>query len=238
MGYTLHYTCGKGDWKWRREWLEETRHYSKATRTANDISGQICRRCLAGTSDKPWLDFTNLQFHNQADMQEAARTSTGPDCAIWNLSGWRPSMECADLLHCLWLGTGRDAIGSFLLELAEHCPTCARLPTWDDRLHSLTLDAREWAREHSLPPSVVDEWSAPAACMLVRRYCFCMRLTQGLLRLGVDAVTLDYPKGSSNAYCNRVVCLGAQPKKSLRSMICKCHSESEAGIPCSPHGRH
>ncbi|CAJ1430989.1 unnamed protein product [Effrenium voratum] len=94
-------------------------------------------------------------------------------------------MECADLLHCLWLGTGRDAIGSFLLELAEHCPTCARLPTWDDRLHSLTLDAREWAREHSLPPSVVDEWS--------------------LLRLGVDAVTLDYPKGSSNAYCNRVV---------------------------------
>ena len=34
----------------------------------------VCRRCLAGSDGfKPWLDVTNMAFHNQADMDAAAR---------------------------------------------------------------------------------------------------------------------------------------------------------------------
>ena len=164
MGYTLHYTCGKGDWKWRREWLEETRHYSKATKTANDISGQICRRCLAGTSDKPWLDFTNLQFHNQADMQEAARTSAFPNtCAIYVFS---PKNVCC-LTHVL--ASPRYRAGLRHLELVWLAPfhgvrgPAALLVAWhgEGRNRQLPTGARRTLPDLRSPANVGRQTAQP-----------------------------------------------------------------------------
>ena len=70
----LVYVAGKGDWKWKREWLQEPRHYSKAARSKTG-EGLICRRCLCGTTEKPWLDVQHERFNNTADLHEAAQSS-------------------------------------------------------------------------------------------------------------------------------------------------------------------
>ena len=41
-GWTLHLCISKGDWKHKREWLQQQRHYSNQT-------GNICPRCLCDT---------------------------------------------------------------------------------------------------------------------------------------------------------------------------------------------
>ena len=42
-GWTLHYLCGKGDWKHKRDWLQERRSWSASSAQSNGV----CRRCLA-----------------------------------------------------------------------------------------------------------------------------------------------------------------------------------------------
>ena len=39
------YVGGKGDWKWKREWLQQQRHYGKASRTEewSDMPNVLCR---------------------------------------------------------------------------------------------------------------------------------------------------------------------------------------------------
>ena len=74
-GLNLIYVAGKGDWKWKREWLQECRHYSKAAKTSSG-EGLICRRCLAGPAGKPWLDVQQERFNNAADLHEAAQSSS------------------------------------------------------------------------------------------------------------------------------------------------------------------
>ena len=70
----LVYIAGMGDWKWKREWLMETRHYGRATKKVDGDGGLICRRCLCGTADKPWVDMSE-RFNNEADLERAAQTS-------------------------------------------------------------------------------------------------------------------------------------------------------------------
>ncbi|CAK9087137.1 unnamed protein product [Durusdinium trenchii] len=72
---SLHYCAGKGDWKFKKEWLDEPRSYLRAAKKeGSDGPHMVCRRCLAGSDgSKPWLDVTNMAFHNQADMDAAAR---------------------------------------------------------------------------------------------------------------------------------------------------------------------
>ena len=68
------YVGGKGDWKWKREWLQQSRHYGKAAKTEQGI-GLICPRCFAGSAGKPWLDPVHQRFNNAEDLAAACETS-------------------------------------------------------------------------------------------------------------------------------------------------------------------
>lgn len=67
-------------------------------------------------------------------------------------------MEGPDLLHMVWTGTARDAIGSLIMEMAEFAPL-SQHETWDERLQAVAVDAREWCRRHKLAPSLIDDMS-------------------------------------------------------------------------------
>ena len=74
-GWSLHLTVSKGDWKHKREWLSQARHYGNVA-GPNGQPGQICPRCLADSSrERPWADMAE-RFNNQADLDEAASTSS------------------------------------------------------------------------------------------------------------------------------------------------------------------
>ena len=69
---------GKGDWKFKREWLEQSRHYS--------LGDKICPRCYASALDgsaKPWLDVEEA-FNTLADIESAKDTRVGQE--IWHLA--------------------------------------------------------------------------------------------------------------------------------------------------------
>ena len=66
-GHTLWVVMGKGDWKWRKEWLRQPRSYANS-------NGLLCPRCLAGSPGKPWLDVAE-RFHCREDMVTAKLTS-------------------------------------------------------------------------------------------------------------------------------------------------------------------
>ena len=75
--WTCHITCGKGDWKFRRDWLQQSRHwsnlgpYNPVNPPANH--GQICSRCLCNNTDLPWLDATE-KFNRPEDLAIAKLT--------------------------------------------------------------------------------------------------------------------------------------------------------------------
>ncbi|CAE7674264.1 unnamed protein product, partial [Symbiodinium necroappetens] len=57
--------------------------------------------------------------------------------------------------------------------------------TWDERLHQLHGDFQMWCREHHFRPSLLDGLS--------------------LVKLGIDAISLDYPLGPGKGWTNRVL---------------------------------
>ena len=130
-------------------------------------------------------------------------------------------MEVPDILHSVWIGAARDAIGSLMMDLAEFSPDL-QFETWDERLQALTLDAREWCRQHKFAPSLVEDFSSSSSCL---NFLFCISILQkppkrhmvylwlclahtGLVKLSVDAVSLDYPQGPAHGFTNRVLRLG------------------------------
>ena len=66
-GYSMWMVGGKGDWKFKKEWLQESRNYS---------TSQICRRCLADYDTKPWTDVgPNACWDSAADRLIAMETA-------------------------------------------------------------------------------------------------------------------------------------------------------------------
>ena len=153
-GFSIHVVASKGDWKYRREFLALPRHYGR-----KDF---ICARCMASAAqnaDRPYIDPVRERFNAPESLEEAAATRVGPGIALLRVRGWDPACEQADLLHAFFLGTGRDAIGSLLLELAEHWQDCAHLETWNQRLAFILSDFQKWASANGIRPSTVDEIS-------------------------------------------------------------------------------
>ena len=68
-------------------------------------------------------------------------------------------MEMADVLHVIWIGTGRDTTGSLCLEFMEKEPTFFAWPTFDERLAALTQDIRHWCGLHGIRPSTIEDLS-------------------------------------------------------------------------------
>ena len=151
LGATLHVVAGKGDWKWRKEWLQQTRFYGKVTHGSHGI----CPRCFAAKND--WVDVKE-RFNNDEDVARAQETAVGENIAMKQLSGWSCNMEVPDLLHCIWLGTGRDLVGSRCLEMAETRQDLVGA-TYDQRLASLRKDIQAWCAARGIRPSTIDELS-------------------------------------------------------------------------------
>ena len=151
LNATLHVCAGKGDWKWRKEWLQQTRFYGKVTHGSHGI----CPRCFAAKND--WLD-VHERFNNDADVLRAQATAVGENIALKQLSGWTCNMELPDLLHCIWLGTGRDLTGSLCMEMAEKRQDLVG-STYDERLDCLRRDMQAWCASHGIRPSTIDELS-------------------------------------------------------------------------------
>ncbi|CAE7831605.1 unnamed protein product [Symbiodinium sp. CCMP2592] len=153
LGHTLHIIGGKGDWKWRVEWLLQSRHYMKVQSTTDGV----CPRCLC-TRDT-WLD-AEERFNAPADLQTARLTAVG-DIPLKTVPGWQPEMEVPDLLHTLWTGTGRDLIGSLCLEVVEKSGLYSG-STYDERLRGLRRDMQLWCSDNNIRPSTIEELSALA----------------------------------------------------------------------------
>ncbi|CAE7750481.1 RE1, partial [Symbiodinium microadriaticum] len=179
-GVTIHGDegQGKGDWKWRVEWLRQVRYYNNK-QILGPTAG-LCPRCLC-TRDT-WLD-VHERFNAPADLATARLTAVG-DIALKSLPGWEPEMEVPDLLHTLWTGTGRDLIGSLCLHSIETSASYTG-STYDERLRQLRRDMQAWCMEHGIRPSTVEELS--------------------LSRLCVETLSLDYPLGPSKGYANKVL---------------------------------
>ncbi|CAE7256453.1 unnamed protein product, partial [Symbiodinium necroappetens] len=146
LGFTIHVVSGKGDWKWRKEWLKQTRYYGNAAGKDG-----LCQRCLA--SKNTWLDPVHEGFNNAADLAAARPTAVG-DIHLKNLLGWQPEMEIPDLLHCCWLGSARDFNGSLCMMVASKFLPGA---TFDERLATLRSDMQLWCQDNGIRSSTIEE---------------------------------------------------------------------------------
>ena len=163
--WSMHVCIGKGDWKHRKDYLRLTRTYDRVA-SAELGGGAICHRCLGGTDpSKPWLD-ADEAFDNEADIQAAAETATS-DIPFKSLSGWVIETEQADLLHCCWMGSGRDLAGSLCMEYVDHAPEMQKYITYDERLAALHRDVQAWCSSNGIRPSTVEDISPSSATIKV-----------------------------------------------------------------------
>ena len=102
-GWTLHPVVSKGDWKHKRKWLQQKRHYmnmaGNAPRAAD--SGKICPRCLCdgSTPGKHWADMQE-GFDNPRDLREAANDSSSKGMII-TVQVWLDVCGRCYLLHAV-----------------------------------------------------------------------------------------------------------------------------------------
>ena len=189
---TLHLILSKGDWKWKQEFLLQERYYNNVINTELGL----CPRCLAAKNN--WLDPVHEAFNSPADIQAARATAVG-DVPFRQLSGWTPEVESPDLLHVVWLGTGRDLVGSLCMEAAELSRDLDGA-TYDERFVGLRRNMQKWCVARNIRPSTIDEIT--------------------LSKLGVKALSLDYPQGPSKGYANKV----------MFGIFCRCTSSCLVAI--------
>lgn len=164
LSFSLWCVAGKGDWKYRKEWLQERRSYANAA--GNSMGGEICRRCSAGQTAH-WAEA--IFCHEWYRDERSGASGIGPiaplgfpdgfvcEVRLWQLPGWCPEMEWSDLLHVLWAGVGRDLTGTLLMDCAEtldHGPGT----TWNQRLHHLHGFSQVWCSKHGIRPSTLEEF--------------------------------------------------------------------------------
>ena len=93
LGYSAHLCVSKGDWKHKKEWLQQSKHYSNVSTAAGQRrgGGHVCPRCLAGGEGRPYVDMAET-FHNEEDLAVAAATSTNSINKYGNCSwdSWSP----------------------------------------------------------------------------------------------------------------------------------------------------
>ena len=75
------------------------------------------------------------------------------------MPGWSPDMEGADAMHCLWLGSAKDTVGSALMMIAEHDPRCSDADSWDGALALLLGHMQDFLAARSLDRCTIDEIS-------------------------------------------------------------------------------
>ena len=180
---TLQYMCGRGDWKWKVEWLQEKKSYLNLKR--KNMDGGFCRRCrcTSNVNDRHWLDTTG-SFYEPAAVANMLEAALPSDLPLKGIPGFHPDMESADVLHCLWLGSAKDACASILADVVEYHPEFLHYESWDLAFQALTTLFHEFCQRHHLDASLIEEIS--------------------LVKLSIDSINFDYPAGFAKGYTNRV----------------------------------
>lgn len=80
-------------------------------------------------------------------------------------------MEWADVLHVVWCGVARDAVGSLLMDVAEFGVAHHHGESWDQRLQYLHSHCVQWCVAHRIRPSTVEEFSSFHANMNLHATC-------------------------------------------------------------------
>ena len=183
---SLHYVCGRGDWKWKTEWLQESRSYSNLRQDPSIQGGSFCRRCDCNSDlhSMHWADFDKMPWFFSGDALQTLNSTCSASLPLRDLPYWSPDMECADTLHNFWMGPCRDASGSILLDIVQMHPDFAQM-TWNEGLQELCSRLWVWCSEHGLDASVIEELS--------------------LVKLSVDAISYDFPKGPSKGFAVRIL---------------------------------
>ena len=165
-GRSLHYYCGRGDWKFKSAWLGETRDYGNL-REHPGPAASFCRRCSCGSdlNHGHWLDVQGQSFYDPASVLQTLDANMAADLPLRSLgSGWSPEMEHADILHTLWIGAGRDCVGSVLCDIAEYVFLDAG--HWDTALACVCTQLHDFCERHGLDKSIVEEIRSAAACIM------------------------------------------------------------------------
>ena len=140
---TRHHVLGKGDWKFKAEFLCEVRTYNNLKRKA--AGAGFCRRCECASdlARRHWLDAGGLSFYQPDRVSELLETSQPADLPLRALSGYHPDCEAADTLHNLWMGPVKDSLGSILMEICEHHPMFQGCPSVNEALQALASGLAE-----------------------------------------------------------------------------------------------
>ena len=180
---SMHYVCGRGDWKWKCEWLQESRSYNNLRQDPSIQGGSFCRRCDCNSDLRSMhrADFDKMPWFFAGDALQTLNATCS--ATLHDLAYWSPDMECADTLHNFWMGPCRDASGSILLDIVQMHPDFEQM-TCKEGLQELC--SRLWVcSEHSLDASIIEELS--------------------LVKLSVDAISYDFPKGPSKGFAVRIL---------------------------------
>ena len=180
----MHYTVGKGDWKFKSAWLAQKRDYNNIRKKSLD-GPSFCRRCHCGSNvaSKHWLDM-DMSWHESEHTARILDENLPADLPFRKLPNWVPEMEQSDLLHNLWLGAARDAVGSMLMEVVQRHEMFVETSSFNEALAVLCACIPDWCSKNNVERSVIDELS--------------------LTKLSVESLYLDYPSGMSKAFANRV----------------------------------
>ena len=154
---TLQYCAGRGDWKWKSEWLQELHDYNNIK--LNPTTGRtFCRRCRC-TSDvqsRHWLDAKHLSWYEPELVSQHLDASMPTSLPLRGIPGYHPDMEQADTLHNLWLGPGKDTLGSLFMDVVQYHADF-RDDSWESGLQALCMRLHDWCAEVGLDRSCIDE---------------------------------------------------------------------------------
>ena len=161
---TLQYVVGRGDWKYKAEWLQEKKTYANLKRKSGP---GFCRRCNCTSSlrERHWLNATNLSFNEPRAVSETLHSNIPLDLPLRRLiPGYHADMEQSDVLRNLWLGSAKDAVGSILCDIVQYHPELAECTSWEDGLNAVCALFHDFCFRHNLDKSAIDEMSFLDLC--------------------------------------------------------------------------
>ena len=140
----------------------ETRTYMNLKRRAEGEG--FCRRCNCSSDlGNHWLDVKQLSFHKPEQTERILESCFPADLPLRALPGYHVDMEQADLLHALYLGAGKDCVGSVMLDVVQYDQRFAEIPSLEEGLQALCSLFHSWAEENGMDKSIIDEIRALSA---------------------------------------------------------------------------
>ena len=164
----IYFVGARGDWKFK----------GYATGHHEYNAEKCCDSCEVGMSATPYMSDLRITPSWLPTIKIPQL-----ECALTNILGWHSQAFFADPTHTLYLGCGRDLIGTLLVVIAKvaHPEQCL-----DVALSEMILEIRSWCSERGLPFT-------------------CQSLCKA--DLSIEDEANDFPHFKGKAYDCKVLCL-------------------------------